>query len=90
MEAWKNMASLSDDPQLARSLWLQLRSSRPKARRPPWRSDWMPVGILLLLMGILIIYSVLMPPDEAVERAKQGGNETVGQQSPVVGALAQP
>jgi hypothetical protein len=48
------------------------------------------VGILVLLMGILIVFSVMMPSNDALEPAKQSGNEIAGQRSPVIGALAAP
>jgi hypothetical protein len=48
------------------------------------------VGILALLMGILIVFSVMMPSNDAVEPAKQSENEIAGQHSPVIGALAAP
>jgi hypothetical protein len=84
------MASLSDDPQLARSLWLQLRSSRRRTRRRPWRTDWLPAGILVLLMGILIIFSVMMPSDDPPRTADHSGNQIAGEHSPVIGAVAGP
>ena len=79
------MASLID-PDSGHSLWLQLRSTRRKPRRPQWRSDWAPVWILLLLMTFLALNSVFMPSNDAVERATQ----TIDRQPAVVGALAEP
>lgn len=79
------MASLID-PDSGHSLWLQLRSTRRKPRRPQWRSDWAAVWILLLLMTILALFSIFMPSNDAIERATQ----TVDRQPAVVGALAEP
>jgi hypothetical protein len=82
----------STDPMFARALWLQRRSARLRARPTRWRSDWAPLGMLLLLMGILILFSVLLPNNDAIERAKEAAHSaTVGQQQqpPMVGALAE-
>jgi hypothetical protein len=79
------MAPLSEDPQLARSLWLQLRSSRRRARRRPWRTDWLPAGILVLLMGILIIFSVMMPSDDPPRTADHSENQIAREHSSVTG-----
>ena len=85
------MALSSTDPVIARSLWLQLRSSRRKSRRPQWRSDWTPVWILLVLMSIFALSLLMMPPIDGMERVEQTvKNEAVGQQPPLFGALAEP
>ena len=65
------MASLLEDPEVAHSLWLQRRSTRRAVRRLQWRSDWTPVGLALLLLGLLVLLSVFRPTNEAVERVKQ-------------------
>lgn len=85
-------ASPQEDPQLGHSLWLQRRSSRRAAPRADWRSDWTPVGLVLLLMGLLILLSVFLPSPGAVERVKQAAqNDKVGsQRPPMMGALAEP
>jgi len=87
------MALSSIDPVIARSLWLQLRSSRRKSRRPQWRSDWTPVWILLVLMSILALSLLMMPSPsiDVMERVEQAAkNVAVAQQPPLVGALAEP
>lgn len=85
------MALSSTDPVIARSLWLQLRSSRRKSRRPQWRSDWSPVWILLVLMSILSLSLLMMPSIDVMERVDQAAqNGTVAQQPPLLGALAEP
>lgn len=84
------MASSSTDPQLEHSLWLQRRSTGQKTRRPQWRSDWTPVWMLLLLVSILAFFSMILPLNDAVERAEQAAqNTTIHQQAPVFGALAE-
>ena len=85
------MASSLNDPELAHSLWLQVRSTRRKSCRTQWRSDWTPIWILLLLMSILTFFSVIMPSNDAIEKAKEADQiGTEGRQPPVVGALAEP
>ena len=85
------MALSSTDPVIARSLWLQLRSSRRKSRRPQWRSDWTPVWILLVLMSILALSLLMMPSIDVMERVDQAAkNGAVSQQPPLFGALAEP
>jgi di/tricarboxylate transporter len=85
------MASSLQDPQMARSLWLQRRSSRRRAHQAQWRSDWTPVGLLLLLLGLLILLAVFVPSNEAVEKAKQAINDqpTGSQETPLVGVLTE-
>ena len=89
------MASSLQDPQTAHSLWLQRRSTRKTARRDQrvqWRSDWTPVGLLLLLLGLLVLLSVLLPSHQTFDGVKQAAqNERGGsQQLPVVGVLTEP
>ena len=86
------MASSLQDPQMGHSLWLQRRSSRQAVRRARWRSDWTPIGLVLLLLGLLILLSVLLPTNEAVERVKQAAEDEKGsaQHLPVVGVLTEP
>ena len=85
------MALSSTDPVIARSLWLQLRSSRRKSRRPQWRSDWTPVWVLLVLMSILALSLLMLPSIDVLERVEQAAqNGAVAQQPPVFGALAEP
>lgn len=85
------MALSSTDPVIARSLWLQLRSSRRKSRRPQWRSDWTPVWILLVLMSILALSFLMMPSIDVMERVEQAAqNGAVAPQPPLFGALAEP
>jgi len=86
------MASLPQDPQVAHSLWLQRRSTRRAVRRAQWRSDWTAVGLILLLLGLLVLLSVFLPTNEAVERVKQAAhdNRSGSQDLPVVGVLAEP
>lgn len=82
------MAFSPTDPVSAHSLWLQLRSTKRKYRRPRWRSDWTPLWVLLLLSSILALSYVIMPSNDAIERAEQAAQKvTVLQESPVLGAL---
>ncbi len=86
------MASPLQGPQIGHSLWLQNRSSRRVAQRTGWRSDLTPIGLVLLLLGLLILLSVFLPGNEAVERVKQlaGDEKGASQHSAVVGVLAEP
>ena len=86
------MASLPQDPEVGHSLWLQRRSTRRTVRRAQWRSDWTPVGLVLLLLGLLVLLSVFRPTNEAVERVKQATHDdrSGSQDLPVVGVLAEP
>jgi hypothetical protein len=83
------MASSLHDPQTAHSLWLQRRSSRRRARRAEWRSDWTPVGLLLMGLGLLLLLALFLPSNEAVEQAKQAAqNQRTGsEQAPGGGVL---
>jgi hypothetical protein len=56
---------------------LQRRSAGRRACRVRWRSDWAPLGMLLVLIGILMLLSVFMPSNEAVERAKEVAHNAV-------------
>jgi len=69
------MASLPEDPEVAHSLWLQRRSTRRAVRRVQWRSDWTPVGLVLLLLGLLVLLSVFRPSNEAIEQVKQAAQD---------------
>ena len=84
------MASSLQDPEMARSLWLQRRSTWRSVRRAQWRGDWTPVGLMLLLFGLLILLSLFLPSREAVERIKQAAQDAPSgsQQLPVVGVLS--
>jgi hypothetical protein len=85
-----NMALSPTDPASARSLWLQLRNTKLK-RRLPWRSDWTPVLILLLILSVIGIFYVMMPSNDAVERAEQAAQEeTVLRERPTQGTLRDP
>jgi hypothetical protein len=86
------MASSPQDPQVGHSLWLQRRSTRLAVRRAHWRGDSAPVGLLLLLVGLLILLAVFLPSNDAVEKAKQAADdERAGsQQLPVVGVATEP
>ena len=86
------MASLPQHPQAAHSLWLQRRSTRRAVRQVQWRSDWSAVGLVLLLLGVLVLLSVFLPTNEAVERVRQAAQANRGgsQDLPVVGVLAEP
>jgi hypothetical protein len=87
------MASSSQDPQVGHSLWLQRRSGRQTVRRTRWRSDWTPVGLVVWLLVLLILLSMFLPANEAVERVKQSAQEDNNggaQHPPVVGVLADP
>jgi hypothetical protein len=75
----------------AYSLWLQLRSTKRKARRPQWHTDWNPLWLPLLLLSILALFYMIKPPMQAVEHPEQAAQkETVRQVTPVLGSLAGP
>jgi len=60
-------------------------------RKAQWRSDSTPLGLLLLLLGLLILLSVFLPSHEAVEKVKHTARgEQSDPQLPVVGVLAEP
>ena len=85
------MAFSPTDPLSARSLWLQLRSSKRKHRRPRWRSDRSSLLVPLLLLSVLLLFYLIMPSNNLFERAEQSAQkESVLQQSPVLGALTGP
>ena len=86
------MASLPEDPEVAHSIWLQRRSTRRAVRRVQWRSDWTPVGVALLLLGLLVLLSMFRPSHDAIERVKQTvqDDRSGSQDLPVVGVLAEP
>ena len=93
--AGEGMASSLQGPQTAHSLWLQRRSARLAARRVQrvqWRSDWTPVGLLLLLLGVLLLLTVFLPSHQTIDGAKQAAQDERGgsQQLPVVGVLTEP
>ena len=92
LEGRSGVAASSTDRMLAHSLWLQRRSAGRRACRVRWRSDWAPLGMLLVLIGILMLLSVFMPSNEAVEGAKEAAHNAVNQQqqAPMVGALVEP
>jgi hypothetical protein len=79
-------------PQVGHSLWLQRRSNRKAVRRVHWRGDRTPLGLLLLLVGLLILFAVFLPSNDAVEKAKQAAKteKADSQQLPVVGVLTEP
>ena len=94
-EAEEGMASSPQDPQMAHSLWLQKRSTRRAARRVQrvqWRSDWTPVGLLLLLLGVLVLLTVFLSPHQMDDGVKQDARDERGgsEQLPVVGVLTEP
>jgi hypothetical protein len=85
------MASSLHDPQRAHSLWLQRRSSRRAPQCAQWRSDWTPLGLLLLLLGLLILLAFFLPNQETVEKVKQAAlSEQRASQFTVVGGLTEP
>lgn len=86
------MASALDNPKMAHSLWLQRRSSHRRVRPARWRSDWTPVGLFLLLVGLLLLVSLFLPSDEEVGRVKQAAQHERGgsQPLPMVGVLSEP
>ena len=76
---------------MGHSLWLQRRSTRRSGRRVEWRSDWTPLGLLVALLGLLVLLSVLLPSNEAVQKIEQAAeSKQSDSQSPVVGVLRQP
>jgi hypothetical protein len=63
----------------------------PVFRRVRWRSDWTPVGSVVLLVALLIALSLFLPTNKAVERVKQAAQaDKTDQLPPVVGVLAEP
>jgi hypothetical protein len=86
------MASTPVDPQVGLALWLQRRSSRRPIRRREWRSDWTPIGLLFALLSLLLLLTLLIPSNDAVERARQATGQNRGdlQPPPVVGVVTQP
>ena len=86
------MAPLPQDPQVGHSLWLQRRSTRRAVRRVQWRSDWTPVGLVLLLLGLLVLLSVFRSTNEAVEQVRKAAQDDGrgSQDLRVVGVLAEP
>ncbi len=85
------MAFSPTDPVLAHSLWLQLRSTRRRPRQSQWRSDWTPLWVVLLLISILAVFSMLLPPIDALERAERTVRDGASdQQSLVLGASVNP
>ena len=86
------MAPLPQDPQVGHSLWLQRRSTRRGVGRVQWRSDWTPVGLVLLLLGLLVLLSLFRPTNEAIEQVKQAAQSDGrgSQDLRVVGVLAEP
>src|SRR5687767_4474081 len=98
-QCWKSqplrrsgVAASSTDRMFGHSLWLQRRSAGRRACRVRWRSDWAPLGMLLVLIGILMLLSVFIPSNEAVERVKEAAHNAVNQQqqASMVGALVEP
>ena len=65
------MASSQQNPQAGHSLWLQRRSGLRPLRRVRWRSDWTPVGLVVLLVALLVALSLFLPKNKAVERDEQ-------------------
>ena len=62
------------------------------SRETGWRGDSAPVGLLLLLVGLLILLAVFLPTSDAVEKAKQAAkNERAdSRQLPVVSVATEP
>ena len=87
------MASSPQDPQVGHSLWLQRRFGRLGVREVCWRSDWTPVGLVVLLLGLLLLLSLFWPRHEVVDRVEQAAQDgaVVGiEHPPVIGVLAEP
>ena len=85
------MSSSLHDPQMAHSLWLQRRSSRRRGRRTEWRSDWTPVGLLLMLLGLLLLLALFLPSNDAVEKVKQAAQDqqSGSQKTSIAGVLTE-
>lgn len=68
------------------------QNGQPHRGRQEWRGDSAPVGLLLLLVGLLILLAVFLPTSDAVEKAKQAAkNERAdSQQLPVVSVATEP
>ena len=88
------MAPLPQDPQVGHSLWLQRRSTRRAVRRVQWRSDWTPVGLVLLLLGLLVLLSVFpskalstllaVPCPSTRQSACPLSNRQIGEEEPMI------
>ena len=82
------MAFLPSDPVSAHSLWLQLRSSKRKHRsRPRWRSDWNSPWVPLLLVSVLLLFFLIMPSNDVVERVEQTGQKDTSSTVPCARCL---
>lgn len=56
-----------------------------------WRSDWNPLWMPLLLVGVVSICYLIMPSNDVVQKVEQTAQkESVPQQSPVLGILTRP
>jgi hypothetical protein len=64
------MAFSPTDPATAYSLWLQLRYTKRTGRRR-WRSDWMPVLVVLFFFIFLLIFYAISPSNDAAEQAER-------------------
>ena len=64
------MAFSLTDPASAHSLWRQLRYTK-RTRRRRWRSDWTPLLVVLLLVGLLLLLYAIGPSNNAAEQADQ-------------------
>jgi len=64
------MAFSLTDPASAHSLWRQLRHTK-RTRRRRWRSDWTPLLVVLLLVGLLLVLYAIGPSNNAAEQADQ-------------------
>jgi len=87
------MASSPQDPEVGLSLRLERRSGRLSIRRVRWRSDWTPVSFIVLLLAVLLLLSMFLPRNGAVERIKeaaQNDNRGGAEYPSVVGALTEP
>ena len=83
------MAFSPTDPASAHSLWLQLRTTKRK-RRSPWRGDWTPLLVLLLLFSLLLIVYAVLPSQEALEQPNQASQKETGLQGHAMKTLAAP
>ena len=85
------MAFSPTDPVSAHSLWLQLRSSSRRHRRPQWRGDWKLVAATLLLLSILVLFYMIMLHYQAAEDPNYTvQKKPVLQGSLMLGSLAGP
>lgn len=91
LDKGNSMSFSPTDPVSAHSLWLQLRSTRRRHRRPQWRGDTKAVVVSLLLLSILALFYMIMLHNQATENPNYAVQKApVLHDSPMFGSLARP